>query len=666
MKKIIRFFVLYILFCLCCSCKDLSHQHEFVDGKCNCGIIDSDYIEPHVHDLIKNEVKPTCTLDGKILYSCDCGYEEEEVLSATGHTFIDGVCFCGEISEVKVTYTVVFLDYDGAIIKTNEYNLEDIIEYPNDPVRDGYQFVGWSSDQKLVDSNLTITALYNKIETKVQTASEWLDNIVFGINYFNGINENNDNEAYFKWIKEEGFNAVEIGCRYAHIVDDKFGNLNEEYYHKLEEIIDAAYKYDLYIILTLYDGNDYMWTSLNYDNLESIKKMINTSYQKLVEALNHYDDKLAISFCSEPRNYTTNKVDEESINVLNIVNEEFVKMVRKTGGNNTTRKLVITTGWSKCDGNPAKQFKMVDDDYTIVRVHVYQPGDFANSKTEDKIWIEDDYQITLLNYFQSIKENFIDLNIPVYIGEFGTRPKDNDEERNKWALCYLSLAKSYNVKCFIWDTENKGSGIENSYAISNKTKLEWLNPEYMKYVLEVANGRYVPFYNTYNKTLETKEGFIVPDKVLNLLTNQEEEVIIEFDKTKVDYINGVYYPKKAMTIQFKYTLNDYTYYFEYKFIGEPLKLDFDLELKYYEEKLQCWITTSGYSITRLDYDWISSNEDVLVISKYSTVTIVGDGSCSIIVNLKNSDKYGIIDIIIENGEVISAITRKSQTSAYSE
>ena len=80
----------------------------------------------------------------------------------------------------------------------------------------------------------------------------------------------------------------------------------------------------------------------------------------------------------------------------------------------------------------------------------------------------------------------------------------------------------------------------------------------------------------------------------------------------------------------------------------------------------CMLLSVGFiMLTRLDYDWISSNEDVLVISKYSTVTIVGDGSCSIIVNLKNSDKYGIIDVIIENGEVISAITRKSQISAYS-
>ena len=124
-----------------------------------------------------------------------------------------------------------------------------------------------------------------------------------------------------------------------------------------------------------------MWTSLNPNNEQSILKMINTSYKNLVIALNDYDDKLAISFCGEPRDYTDNLVDLEDIEVLNNVNKAFVKMVRSTGGNNSTRKLVITTGWSKCDGLPAKKFKMVDDQYTIVRIHLYKPGSFSGSKT---------------------------------------------------------------------------------------------------------------------------------------------------------------------------------------------------------------------------------------------------------------------------------------------
>lgn len=263
-------------------------------------------------------------------------------------------------------------------------------------------------------------------EFQAETAEDWLDNIVFGINYFNGINEDNDNDAYFRWIREQGFNAVEIGCRYGHLVDGVHGDLNLEYVEKLRNIIDCAYEYGFYIILTLYDGYDYMWTSLNYANRDSIIEMLNTSYKKLVENLNSYDDKLAISFCSEPRDYTDGLIDEEACEVLNAVNKEFVRMVRSTGGNNLYRKLAITTGWSKWDGLAASRFQMVDDEYTFVRIHMYEPNLFAGSKTEEAAWDEVSHQLTLVNCFNSLKKNFIDKGIPVYIGEFGCRPKDND------------------------------------------------------------------------------------------------------------------------------------------------------------------------------------------------------------------------------------------------
>ena len=78
-------------------------------------------------------------------------------------------------------------------------------------------------------------AILDSVEIKFK--DEWLNNIKFGINYFNGINENNNNDAYFKWIKDQGFNAVEIGCRYPHLVESIYGKLNNYYVTKLKEII---------------------------------------------------------------------------------------------------------------------------------------------------------------------------------------------------------------------------------------------------------------------------------------------------------------------------------------------------------------------------------------------------------------------------------------------
>ena len=58
------------------------HVHEFVDGKCECGEKDPEYIPPHVHEFI----------DGK----CECGEEDPNYIPPHVHEFVDGKCECGE------------------------------------------------------------------------------------------------------------------------------------------------------------------------------------------------------------------------------------------------------------------------------------------------------------------------------------------------------------------------------------------------------------------------------------------------------------------------------------------------------------------------------------------------------------------------------------------
>ena len=117
MKNRIVLIVIIMLFSLLCnSCKD-KHVHEYVNGKCECGEIDSNYIPPHEHVFSDIIVDPTCTVDGTVYSSCECGYSKTTTIPAIGHSFIDGICSCGEKEEINVTYVVVFKDIDGNVLK---------------------------------------------------------------------------------------------------------------------------------------------------------------------------------------------------------------------------------------------------------------------------------------------------------------------------------------------------------------------------------------------------------------------------------------------------------------------------------------------------------------------------------------------------------------------
>ena len=126
-------------------------------------------------------------------------------------------------------------------------------------------------------------------------------------------------------------------------------------------------------------------------------------------------------------------------------------------------------------------------------------------------------------------------------------------------------------------------------------------------------------------------------------------------------IDGKYYPKSSGKIAFSYTINNYNYYYQYDVVGTKEEADFDLIIKTDDDgKIQCFITTKGYSTSRLDYNWSSTNQNIITISKYSTITIIGDGECSIIAENIETGEIGIIDIVITNGKISSAISRNSE------
>ena len=60
-------------------------------------------------------------------------------------------------------FTVNFMDWDGTSLKTEKVRQGRSATAPADPVREGYTFVGWDKDFNNVQSDLTVTAQYEKI-----------------------------------------------------------------------------------------------------------------------------------------------------------------------------------------------------------------------------------------------------------------------------------------------------------------------------------------------------------------------------------------------------------------------------------------------------------------------------------------------------------------------
>ena len=58
------------------------------------------------------------------------------------------------------TYTVVFKDYDGSVLKSVTVNCGESAAAPADPVRPGYTFTGWDKDFSNITADLVVKATY--------------------------------------------------------------------------------------------------------------------------------------------------------------------------------------------------------------------------------------------------------------------------------------------------------------------------------------------------------------------------------------------------------------------------------------------------------------------------------------------------------------------------
>ena len=133
------------------------------------------------------------------------------------------------------------------------------------------------------------------------------------------------------------------------------------------------------------------------------------------------------------------------------------------------------------DGATVSGFKLPTDisgnkNRIALSVHAYSPYNFAMNVDTSKgatSTYSSSIKEELKDLFSTLKSNFRDKGIPVFIGEFGSTDKNNTSERVKWATDYTALAKKNNIPCVLWDN--------NAFAVYNGSSIV-LNSEYHGYI----------------------------------------------------------------------------------------------------------------------------------------------------------------------------------------
>jgi aryl-phospho-beta-D-glucosidase BglC (GH1 family) len=271
-------------------------------------------------------------------------------------------------------------------------------------------------------------------------------------------------------VKASGFNAVRIPVSWTNHIDEN-NQIDAQWLARVKEVVDYVIEDGMYAIINVHH-DDYTWLNPTYADQPEVAERLTAIWSTVAEEFKDYDYHLLFEGLNEPRiiggtdEWTCGTAEERD--VINQLEQNFVDTVRKSGGNNQYRTLIVTTHSASIDETSVKSLVVPNDDRVIVSIHYYSPYDFAGNESDVNTWGTDEDKANLDEGFKLLNETFISKGIPVIIGEFGAVDKDNDDVRANYFNYYIQSAKNYGITCFVWD--NNGD-----FGLLNRASNLWQN-----------------------------------------------------------------------------------------------------------------------------------------------------------------------------------------------
>lgn len=289
----------------------------------------------------------------------------------------------------------------------------------------------------------------------------------------------------FTSLKKNGVNAVRIPVTWRDHMDSN-GNIDREWMDRVQQVVDYAYSQGMYVIINVHHdgGGDPKFGAWiieeSQNDYNTFLKKYKNVWKQIAERFKNYSDYLIFESMNEvgfDTLYNKNKAD--AYNLINKINQDFVDIIRATGGNNAKRHLLIAGYYTDIERTCDSLYKMPDDkaERCILSVHYYTPWDFCTCDRKHT-WGTNSEVRQMETLIGKMKKNFVDKGIPVIIGEYAASGSDLSsciffiEKLNK-------LCSDYGIATFIWDSGRQ----------VNRKTYKWRTPQYLEALKRATSGK---------------------------------------------------------------------------------------------------------------------------------------------------------------------------------
>jgi len=273
-------------------------------------------------------------------------------------------------------------------------------------------------------------------------------------------------QAYVESLARLGFKTVRLPVAWDTYAHD--GRIPDARLARVAEVVDWILGAGMYCVVNIHwDGG---W--IDSSNKEKFRKTFATfsadAQKKFPEywtqIANYFADRserLVFEALNEETNFEREGSTQRAFATLTRVNQLFIDTVRKTGGNNAKR-LLIVTGYSTDFTKTASANYVLPVDPVphklMISVHYYTPWQFVGM-TEDASWGKmqltwgSESDVAELDRLFDLMQGFTQRHdIPAFIGEFGVTDKKEAASRVRWMTAVAQASFKRKMVPVLWDT----------------------------------------------------------------------------------------------------------------------------------------------------------------------------------------------------------------------
>jgi aryl-phospho-beta-D-glucosidase BglC (GH1 family) len=286
-------------------------------------------------------------------------------------------------------------------------------------------------------------------------------------------------------VADAGFNTIRIPCAWDIHANQSTLQIDPAWMARVKQVVDWCYARNLYVVLNIHWDGGWLDNNIGDSPDPVVTQKMNAYWTQIATTFVGYDDHLLFAGANEPPAHTAAEV----ATLMNYY-QTFINAVRATGGNNSTRWLVIQGPNTNIDITYDMVNTLPSDSASgrlMVEIHHYPFPWSIMTKDETwgkmfYFWGQGYHSPTMLDrnstwgeeaytdeQFQKMATKFVNRGVPVIIGEWGavkrtgypdltgTELNRHLASRTYYSKTITDKANALGLKPIWWDAGGTGS-----------------------------------------------------------------------------------------------------------------------------------------------------------------------------------------------------------------